>query len=1531
MKFTFSGQIQRNFLAVCLICSLALPLRAQISIGFGVSNLTGASSYLATSLQFGPDDRLYVAQQDGIIKAYTILRLGANSYIVTGEETILGINEISNHDDDGTPNPSVNYRQITGILLTGTAVNPVLWVTSSDPRIGAGPLGTDTDLDTNSGIVSTLTWNGSAWVRQDIVRGLPRSEENHSLNGLVLDSVANILYVCAGGNTNMGARSNNFALAPEYAYSAAILSIHLDEISSFPYDLPTLNDEDRAGVNDLNDPFGGNNGKNQAMLEVDGPVRIHASGFRNPYDVLIRQDGKMYSWDNGPNANWGAAPPTCADAGAVEGGQTYTDGLHYIPAVGFYGGHPNLTRANRANTFNPTNPQSPVPVGMENPVECTYLIPGAADGTIVLHNASTNGICEYTASNFGGAMNGYILAATFDEKIIQVQLNAAGTGLGAAGKSTLFSGFNSVPLDVIAVGDDGPFPGTIWSANIYGEAPISVFEPNDYAGGSGLPCDASDPAADGDSDGYTNGDELDNLTNPCSGADKPHDWDHDFLSDLNDPDDDNDGIGDLSDAFALDAANGMNTHLPVDYEWEPGDPGRGGFFELGFTGMMNNGNSDYLNQYDPADITAGGTAGLFTIDAMTEGNAFSTLNDQDNAFQFGVNTDTVTRPFVIQTRIRSPYGGAAPADNQSMGMFFGTGGMDNYIKLVVSPNGGSGGIEYLQEAGDVVAGFPITKEYPASVIGATYVDLYLTVDPVTATVQPAYSINSGFLTTLDGPRSFPAAWLDEVMAVGIIGTSNGPAPEFPATWDYIIVKTSGPEPSATLAATAGNFLTSDLINTGSFVLTNTSVNGGKIEQVIIDLTSAVQSDNVFDPAGTAADNVFKNLTANAGSAAAGFTGHSFAGARDGGFDQLILNFNDFDATEVFTFSIDIDPTSIKGLNSPGPNLSSRICGVELAGVQVDLLFDNGTQIGGQMFMTAGSSGASNNRFDEDTITAPSIAFLGGVTSPSFVTELNHTIRVSGQIGASARLLQLEGGMFLRGNPGFDVDEFESNSIIKRTEYSAVIGLSGYVDIPVILTDNDEEGGLNYFVAVLDGGIKTSDLSNKLILQIGVDTTTGTEPLTSININCGGPAYTALDGTQFIADQYFTSSSTYTNNAIADIFGTLDDLIYRTERSNTSFGYNIPMANGDYEVVLHFAEIFYGAPGGGPAGSNRRVFDMSLEGVQIIDDLDLFDSVGHSTALVMTYPITLSDGELNLSFLASVNRGKISAIQVRPSAVPVVCAIDSVVPGVQSICDPETATYSQSLIIYTTDAPTSGNVVVNGQTFAVAPSPQTVVLTGLPSNGLAVNLSVAYTLESLCVFSLSNAWTAPEDCTPVCGVPSNIITNVMSNRVSINWDDVPDATIYQVLGRKQGTARFRFVYSTTSNRLVNGLMPGTTYEYQIRAACPYDTSDLSALGYFTTLLAKTAEPLEDAGAFSSLSLSPNPAQDFTRILATTANDGPAILTIRDLSGRIFVMNQYNLLAGQNTIELPTSSLENGLYLVEIRQGMLAEVGKLEIIR
>src|SRR5262245_40689236 len=83
-------------------------------ISFGKSLLAGETSTRPTSLQFGPDGRLYVLQQDGTLKIYQVARNAANAYAVTATETVSLVKNIPNHDDDGTPDPAVNTRQATG-------------------------------------------------------------------------------------------------------------------------------------------------------------------------------------------------------------------------------------------------------------------------------------------------------------------------------------------------------------------------------------------------------------------------------------------------------------------------------------------------------------------------------------------------------------------------------------------------------------------------------------------------------------------------------------------------------------------------------------------------------------------------------------------------------------------------------------------------------------------------------------------------------------------------------------------------------------------------------------------------------------------------------------------------------------------------------------------------------------------------------------------------------------------------------------------------------------------------------------------------------------------------------------------------------------------------------------------------------------------------------------------------------------------------------------------------------------------------
>lgn len=85
--------------------------------------------------------------------------------------------------------------------------------------------------------------------------------------------------------------------------------------TAYKYNLPTLDDPTRANNpdgSDVNDPFGGNDGLNQAKIVAGGPVQIYSSGFRNAFDLVITKTpgkaGRMYTIDNGANQGWCGYP-----------------------------------------------------------------------------------------------------------------------------------------------------------------------------------------------------------------------------------------------------------------------------------------------------------------------------------------------------------------------------------------------------------------------------------------------------------------------------------------------------------------------------------------------------------------------------------------------------------------------------------------------------------------------------------------------------------------------------------------------------------------------------------------------------------------------------------------------------------------------------------------------------------------------------------------------------------------------------------------------------------------------------------------------------------------------------------------------------------------------------------------------------------------------------------------------------------------------------------------------------------------------
>ena len=99
----------------------------------------------------------------------------------------------------------------------------------------------------------------------------------------------------------------------------------------------------------------------------------------------------------------------------------------------------------------------------------------------------------------------------------------------------------------------------------------------------------------------------------------------------------------------------------------------------------------------------------------------------------------------------------------------------------------------------------------------------------------------------------------------------------------------------------------------------------------------------------------------------------------------------------------------------------------------------------------------------------------------------------------------------------------------------------------------------------------------------------------------------------------------------------DELI----RSDGEMHWTFALANGDYRILLHFAEHENSVE------TRDRSFDVKVEGTQVLTNYNILDDVGvHNKAITKTFGTTVSDSVLNIDFLAHNAHGAtIRALEV----------------------------------------------------------------------------------------------------------------------------------------------------------------------------------------------------------------------------------------------------------------------------------------------
>lgn len=154
------------------------------------------------------------------------------------------------------------------------------------------------------------------------------------------------------------------------------------------------------------------------------------------------------------------------------------------------------------------------------------------------------------------------------------------------------------------------------------------------------------------------------------------------------------------------------------------------------------------------------------------------------------------------------------------------------------------------------------------------------------------------------------------------------------------------------------------------------------------------------------------------------------------------------------------------------------------------------------------------------------------------------------------------------------------------------------------------------------------------------------------INAGGPAVATAIQT-WTADSYYVGGGVYPYATY--ISGTTEQAIYQTNRWG-NFQYNLPLADGAYDVTLKFAEIAPVVPG-------QRLFTVAANGLTLLQHFDVVASAGGLyRALDYTFPINVAGGTLQLKFTSEIANPMVSGILVRRRSTMAPVQVNAGGPG-----------------------------------------------------------------------------------------------------------------------------------------------------------------------------------------------------------------------------------------------------------------------------
>ncbi len=309
-----------------------------------------------------------------------------------------------------------------------------------------------------------------------------------------------------------------------------------------------------------------------------------------------------------------------------------------------------------------------------------------------------------------------------------------------------------------------------------------------------------------------------------------------------------------------------------------------------------------------------------------------------------------------------------------------------------------------------------------------------------------------------------------------------------------------------------------------------------------------------------------------------------------------------------------------------------------------------------------------------------------------------------------------------------------------------------------------------------------------------------------------------------------------------------------------------------------------------------------------------------------------------------------------SPTPSECMISGLDAGTQTACDPVTNTYEQEVIVTYDHAPETGSLIVNGQSFSIEASPQSVILEDLMADGNEVDVTATFTDAEGCTATEASLFRAPADCAlpPGPTVVSFVLIDPFTNQAIQPLDDhtVLDAgtlpkrlnivavtspdTVGSVVLHLSGPRRV----TRTENQPPYALFGENKGKFRGRplpegnytlTAAPYTEEKASGMpGTSLTITFSIVDEnefpamqaMEEGEPISSdqgmtVQLFPNPTQAHLHIRFKLAKDFSDLkLQVSDLNGKILLQKEWVGKDGWQEETMEVDRFTSGLYLLHL---------------